>query len=463
MRKLHQFGGTAAAMLDAEDDAVSRPEVPALRIVADAPRPRRELVDDYADDEDTEAYLRASGRARRIRRGLIPKTRNGWIAAGVATAVALGAIAAGGFATLRFMTTNEKFRMTSSQNIELDGNSHLSRAQMLSVFGEDVDGNIFRVPMEQRREQLEQMPWVEHATVMRLLPNRMRVHVIERVPVAFVRQGSNIGLVDKSGVLLDIPPDAPGNPSYSFPVLTGLKAEQEPEARAQRMRLYAAFLRDLDSDGKSTSAQLSEIDLSDPEDVKALIPDHNSEVLVHFGTEHFLTRYKQFEEHIAEWRSQYARLSSVDMRYERQVVLQMPPKDSTVGGSGGAGDSAAPKGDAATGAAASKLAASAPSKAIASAKPVAPAKAVAPARPVVSVKPAPMPVKTAGPTTTASVPPKAAPVAKPAVHAVAKPVHAARPATKSSAKDAATHKRVEAIKAWMAKRHAAQNHSSGGN
>ena len=435
MRKLHQFGGTAAAVLDAENEAAPRPE-PALRVVADAPRPRRELVDDFADDADTEAYLRASGRNRRIRRGLIPKTRNGWIAAGVGTALALAAMAAGCFATRRFMTTSDKFRMASSQNIELDGNSHLSRAQMLSVFGEDVDGNIFRVPMEQRRAQLEQMPWVEHATVMRLLPNRLRVHVIERVPVAFVRQGSTIGLVDRNGVLLDIPPDASGNPSYSFPVITGVKAEEEPEARAQRMRLYTAFLKDLDSDGKSTSALLSEIDLSDPEDVKALIPDHNSEVLVHFGTENFLARYKKFEDHIAEWRSQYARLSSVDMRYERQVVLQMPAKDSTVGGSAGTGDATAPKAD---------VASAAPPK----------------TRPT-SAKTSPTPTQVTSSTTPSALAVPAAAKGAPAatLKSSAKPAHAAaKPAAKFQARDAAMHKRVEAIKAWMAKRHAAQAHA----
>jgi cell division protein FtsQ len=432
MRKLHQFGGTAAAMVDADDDARPRPDsgprpdAPALRVVTDTQHPRRELVDDYADDEDTEAYLRASGRNRRIRRGLIPKTRNGWIAAGVAVVLALGALAAGGYATLRFMTSNEKFRMTSSQNIELDGNSHLSRAQMLSIFGEDVDGNIFRVPMDQRRAQLEQLPWVEHATLMRLLPNRIRVHVTERVPVAFVRQGSNIGLVDRNGVLLDIPPDAPGNPSYSFPVVTGLKAEQEPEARAQRMRLYTAFLKDLDSDGKNTSALLSEIDLSDPEDVKSLIPDHNSEVLVHFGTENFLSRYRQFEEHIAEWRSQYARLSSVDMRYERQVVLQMPSKDSTVGGSAGTEGISAVKAE------------SAPSTA--TAKSVAPVKAVRAPR-------------------ASGVAPASS--SKATLKSSARPVRAAARPARPSAKDAAMHKRVEAIKAWMAKRHATQNHTAG--
>ena len=334
MRKLHIKIGNGSALLDGET-APPRAHAPVevRRPAAGPVRPRRELVDDFADDADTEAFLRASGRNRRIRRGLIPQTKTGRIAAGVGALLCVLGACGGSILAARYLTTSREFRIPSSRAIEVDGNSHLTRAQMLSVFGEDVDGNLFRVPLEQRRAQLEQMPWVEHATLMRLLPNRIRVHVTERVPVAFARQGSNIGLVDANGVLLDIPPDVPGTSAYTFPVITGLKADQEPAARAERMRLYNAFLKDLDSDGKGTSALLSEVDVSDPEDIKALIPDHNVEVLVHFGTENFLARYRRFEEHIAEWRSQYARLSSVDMRYERQVVLQMPPKDSTVTGS----------------------------------------------------------------------------------------------------------------------------------
>ncbi|MGI4757529.1 MAG: cell division protein FtsQ/DivIB [Janthinobacterium lividum] len=300
------------------------------RPLTDPLRTRRELVDDFADDADTEAFLRASGRNRRIRRGLIPKTRNGWIAVGVGSLLCLLALAGGATLAGRYLTASPKFRIPSSQFITVVGNNHLTRAQMLSVFGEDVDRSVFHVPMEQRRAQLEAMPWVEHATVMRLLPNRLRVQITERVPVAFVRQGGTIGLADANGVLLDIPPDTPGNAGYSFPVVTGLKAEDTAASRAERMKLYTAFLKDLDSNGKGTSGQLSEIDLSDPEDVKALVPDHNSEILVHFGTENFLSRFQKFQEHLVEWRTQYPRLSGVDMRYERQVVLQMPPKDSTV-------------------------------------------------------------------------------------------------------------------------------------
>jgi hypothetical protein len=101
------------------------------------------------------------------------------------------------------------------------------------------------IPLAQRRAELESLPWVEHATVMRLLPNRVRVAIVERTPVAFVRQGSQIGLVDANGVLFDLPgrsycqraktargtpwksgtaAAARNAPHYSFPVLTGISA-----------------------------------------------------------------------------------------------------------------------------------------------------------------------------------------------------------------------------------------------
>ncbi len=61
---------------------------------------------------------------------------------------------------------------------------------MLPVFGEDIGRNIFFVPFSERRKQLEQIPWIEHATVMRLLPDQIRISVVERKPVAFLRQGA---------------------------------------------------------------------------------------------------------------------------------------------------------------------------------------------------------------------------------------------------------------------------------
>ena len=284
---------------------------------------RRDLSDDFADDfDDNDAPVRRRQTGTRIRFRGLPATKAGRIAAGVAVLVLLGFCVGAVLLARDLLMHDDRFVIQSSSSIEIEGNSHLTRAQLLSIFGGDVERNIFTVSLADRRAELERLPWVEHATVMRLLPNRMRVSITERTPVAFVRQRNHIGLVDANGVLLDMPTDAPANTHYSFPVVTGIGMDEPLSTRAARMKIFARFTSELDAEGEKISQNLSEVDLSNPEDVKALIPDHASEVLVHFGEENFLDRYKKYEAHLSEWRAQYPKLSAVDMRYERQVVLE---------------------------------------------------------------------------------------------------------------------------------------------
>jgi cell division protein FtsQ len=103
------------------------------------------------------------------------------------------------------------------------------------------------------------------------------------------------------------------------------------------MEVYEQFLRELDGSGQHLTDSVSEVDVADPEDVKALITSGSSDILVHFGQQDFLKRYQEFEEHLAEWKQQYPKLASADMRYDGQIVLQMQGD----GGSAAAGPSAA--------------------------------------------------------------------------------------------------------------------------
>ena len=279
-------------------------------------------------DEPPPSRRRQAGVKVRLRAGL-PKSLSGKMGILAAILVLMGLCAAAAMVARTAILHDDRFVIPSSSSIEVQGNSHVTRAQLLSVFGEDVERNIFRVSLAERKAELEQLPWVEHATVMRLLPNRLRVSIIERSPVAFVRQGNHIGLVDGNGVLLDMPTDVQANAHYSFPVVTGLAQNDPLSLRAARMKLYARFTSDLDSSGEKISQNLSEVDLSNPEDVRAIVADKGGDVMVHFGEDNFLDRYRKFEEHLPEWRAQYPHLSSVDMRYERQVVLEMQ-KGSTV-------------------------------------------------------------------------------------------------------------------------------------
>jgi cell division protein FtsQ len=341
------FSKRGTAVLDAPEHGRASAPLKRRAAVTELPlrrdfAPRDNFNDDYAEGFDAEREFKGRTRRPGVRLSfsgrVIPSTLWGRIAAGAGLLLLVGAGIAGGIAVRNYLLHDEHFTVLAPDSIQIEGNTHLTRAQLLSVFGGDVERNIFRIPLAERRAQLESLPWVAHATVMRLLPNRVRVAIIERTPVAFVRQGPEIGLVDASGVLLDMPgPAVAGAPvaHYSFPVLSGISADDPLSTRAARMKIYTDFLAALDASGEGISQRISEVDVSNPEDVRAVLPDNASsrsqDLLVHFGDERFLERYHEYQEHLAEWRSQYPRLASVDMRYERQVVLQMQPGAAAVG------------------------------------------------------------------------------------------------------------------------------------
>jgi cell division protein FtsQ len=307
---------------------------------------RRDLSEDFAEPyEDDDVPVGRRGAGVRVRFRGLPATKWGRIFAGLVLLALLGLGSVGFLMAKSYLLHDERFVIPSSASIEFEGDAHVTRAQLLGIFGGDVERNIFTVSLEQRRAELERLPWVAHATVMRLLPNRVRVSVVERTPVAFVRQGSHIGLVDGNGVLLTMPVDAQAKEHYSFPVVTGILGSDPVSTRAARMKIFERFTSELDGSGEKISEELSEVDLANPEDVQALIPDHSTEILVHFGEDNFLERYRRFKEHLPEWRTLYPKLSSVDMRYEQQVVLQMPPGSAGSNESGASGSNAVTSGD----------------------------------------------------------------------------------------------------------------------
>ena len=195
---------------------------------------------DYSDVYDEPAFKRQRGRIQGKGRQGASEDLGGARFFALGFLAVVGVIFAGLAGLRSALLHDSRFVMTTSADVEITGNHNVTRAAVLSVFGADLERNIFRVPLNERRADLERLPWVAHATVMRLLPNRIRIAVTERTPVAFVRHGSQIGLVDANGVLLDMPPDAAGDPHYSFPVLTGLSVNDPLSTRAARMAIYRA-------------------------------------------------------------------------------------------------------------------------------------------------------------------------------------------------------------------------------
>ncbi|HYU44595.1 MAG TPA: FtsQ-type POTRA domain-containing protein [Terriglobales bacterium] len=274
------------------------------------------LVDLEADQESP--FLRAQNRVS-ARRGSLPKKtwiRLKWV--GVAL-LALAILTGIGGRFYSYGKHSWRFRINSSDQIEIAGAQHVAHSQIMEVMGGDIGRNIFFVSLAQRKQQLEQVPWVESASVMRFVPNRLRVEIHERMPVAFARIGSHVSLIDAGGTLMELPPG--GKYKYSFPVIAGMNAGEPHSTRAARMKNYNELVRQLDSDGARYSQELSEVDLTDTDDVKVAAGGANGDVLVHLGSGNYLQRYRTYVTHVQQWRQQFSRLESVDLRYDGQIIV----------------------------------------------------------------------------------------------------------------------------------------------
>jgi cell division protein FtsQ len=274
-------------------------------------------------DEEARPGVRRLSPARPARKWWRPASAAGRIFLTLGALVVLGGLTASALMLRTYLERDARFRIAGAVNIQAAGLTEMSRSQMLAVFGEDIGRNVFFVPLDERRRELEAIPWVERATVMRLLPDQIRVSVVERQPVAFTRQGQMIGLVDADGVLLSMPAADMARHHYSFPVVTGIDPGDPAGSRQARMAVYQRLMGDLDSNGQHLSEQISEIDLTDPEDARVLMPEQGADILAHFGEDHFIERYQRYQAHIAEWRQQYPHLAAVDLRYDQQAVLEM--------------------------------------------------------------------------------------------------------------------------------------------
>ncbi len=212
--------------------------------------------------------------------------------------------------------------LLKADQIELRGNRIVSREVVLQQFVHDRNRSVLRVPLDARRSQLEQIPWVESASVQRILPNRLRVELTERTPVAFARNGAELALIDAHGVILD----RPRGEDLHFPIVTGVSEDLPRDQREKRMQTYEEFMRDIELVRGGSSDRVSEIDLSNPKDLRVVMTGLASAndaqaVTIHFGSSEFTGKYKMLVDNFSQWQANAGRVQSIDLQYSRQVVV----------------------------------------------------------------------------------------------------------------------------------------------
>lgn len=205
------------------------------------------------------------------------------------------------------------------QSLDVSGLRFVQEADVHRMFEADLGRSMATVPIEERRTKLLEIPWVEEARVLRVWPNRLWVHIVERKPVAWVRTAgsadfASLRVVDPYGVFLDPPADF----DVDLPVVSGLDEGMPMGERQVRVGLVQNLMTELGVD----RAQVSEIDVADSSNARVLTLYEGDVVELQMGAAQFRHRWEVFHKYVESWKEKYGRIGSVDLRFQGQVAVR---------------------------------------------------------------------------------------------------------------------------------------------
>jgi cell division protein FtsQ len=236
--------------------------------------------------------------------------------------VAGAALITAGYFGRRYALYSPQVLLIKPDQIDVNGNRIVAREEIQKLFMHDRNHSVLSIPLEARRGQIQEIPWVEEASVQRILPNRLRVEITERTPVAFFRNGNELTLIDAHGVLLE----RPEGEDFHFPIVTGMTENLGREERENRMQVYQEFMKNIDLVKPGSSERVSEADLGNPRDLCAVLTGFGNDgsapaITVHFGQGDFTGKYRTLVENFTQWQANAGPVHAIDLRYSRQVVV----------------------------------------------------------------------------------------------------------------------------------------------
>lgn len=194
--------------------------------------------------------------------------------------VCLGAL---GFLGYKNVTASGFFDV---KKIEVRGVDRSSKQDIERIVSSQTEkSGAWNADLAEIKEKVEKMQFVKSASVSRVLPNGIRVNVIERIPTAIVRLKSGDVLVDSEGTILS-PAEAK---EHKIPfVMLGwdeTKTEKAVKDNLDRVKLYAKMSEEWKQ--FDLASRVKSVDLADLREPKALTEDSGHTVAIALGKDNF--------------------------------------------------------------------------------------------------------------------------------------------------------------------------------
>jgi len=243
-----------------------------------------------------------------------------------------------------FVNDDERFKLAQddapgeSPAVEVTGNRNASRKAILEVFAQDRGRSLFKLDPEERKSQIDLLPWVKSSTVRRIWPNRVAVEIVERSPVAFIQVPSAVSgsmlhpvaykpmLIDGDGEILGFKPQN----AASLPLLKGVGPRDPFPLRRARARLLLRVLEEL----APYTQRIPEVDLSAAPSVTVAYETMGATIELILGEESWRKRLDYLNRNSDRIRAILRDRMVLDLTMDERVILKSSPEPPTPEGSG---------------------------------------------------------------------------------------------------------------------------------
>lgn len=146
------------------------------------------------------------------------------------------------------------------RQIDFSGRCSISNEELLERTGLNQRINIFQINLKRLEKRFLLIPQIQSVTLSRRLPNRLSVHIVERIPFCLVARNEGLLAIGVDGTVIekrgaDRPADCP--------ILTGLRQKPLTGGVLKRFDdpLFHQGIDILQAAGVGLRAELSEVDL----------------------------------------------------------------------------------------------------------------------------------------------------------------------------------------------------------
>ncbi len=206
------------------------------------------------------------------------------------------------------------------QRIALHGNVRLSSGDVQALIDGLRGENILTADLARYRTRLMESPWVADVVLRRILPSTVEVFVSERRPIGLCRLGTQLFLIDRTGMLID--EFGPQYHVFDLPIINGAirpPSSGEPAIDEERVGLAARVIDALAAKS-DLGSRVSEIDVSNAHNAVVLLDDDPA--LLHLGEEKFVERLQSYVELASTLRERVPDIDYVDMRFDNRIYVR---------------------------------------------------------------------------------------------------------------------------------------------